>query len=375
MKRVLYNQIKNDLSKKMVILVGPRQSGKTYLAREIAKSYKNHQYLNCDSYLSEKIVREGTWNKSADLLIFDEVHKIPKWKNIVKGAYDELFPNTHILVTGSARLEAYHHFGESMAGRYFQHNMFPFSIEEIFESDGRRGIERLVQQGGFPEIYLSDDEIHNNRWRTSYFDGLIREDVFSLSNIHDQRALRILIEILKAKVSTPIVYENIRKNLTIDSIATVQKYIELLESLYLIFKIHPYSHNIERSIRKQPKIYFFDQGNVEDEIGKKFENFVALELFNQCVTKSNLTGVKHELRYVRKQSGQEVDFLVVRDGEPIHLVEAKSSDTTISNGLKYFKKMFPDIKATQVVYNNSQTMNIGNDFEICLVENLNAFDA
>ncbi|MCX7352616.1 MAG: AAA family ATPase, partial [Proteobacteria bacterium] len=105
MIRAQKNIILNDLEKKIVLLVGPRQSGKTWLAKDIAKSFKNSLYLNYDQIKDRKIIHDQSWLDNTDLLIFDELHKMDDWKNYIKGVFDTKPESMRILVTGSARLD------------------------------------------------------------------------------------------------------------------------------------------------------------------------------------------------------------------------------------------------------------------------------
>ena len=117
--------ILKDLKKKLVFLVGPRQVGKTWLALDIAKSFDSYQYLNYDRFEDREIIHKEAWLSSTELLILDELHKMPEWKNFLKGVYDTKLPHLKILVTGSARLDIFRQTGDSLAGRFFIHHLFP----------------------------------------------------------------------------------------------------------------------------------------------------------------------------------------------------------------------------------------------------------
>src|SRR3972149_7285826 len=107
MKRFQKQAILDDLQKKMVLIVGPRQAGKTWLAKDIALSFKNSVYLNYDQILDREIINAQSWLPTTDLLILDELHKMEGWKNYFKGVYDTKPELMRILVTGSARLDIY----------------------------------------------------------------------------------------------------------------------------------------------------------------------------------------------------------------------------------------------------------------------------
>lgn len=127
MKRKQQAYIAKDLQKKMVFLTGPRQVGKTSLAKAIAVDYANSVYLNYDSFSDRKMIEDLAWLPSTTLLVLDELHKMPDWKNYLKGLYDTKPEHLQILVIGSARLETFRQSGDSLAGRFFRHRLNPSS--------------------------------------------------------------------------------------------------------------------------------------------------------------------------------------------------------------------------------------------------------
>jgi len=167
MKRVQFSNILKDLSKKMVFLAGPRQVGKTFIAKAIADTFPHPLYLNYDHLEDRKIILEQSWLPQADLIIFDELHKMPEWKNYLKGVYDTKQAHQHILVTGSARLDIFNHMGDSLAGRYFLHHLLPLSPAELTQLHIPYQLDHLIEQSGFPEPFLAD-RIEANRWRLQY---------------------------------------------------------------------------------------------------------------------------------------------------------------------------------------------------------------
>jgi len=349
MKRKIYNKIVLDLQKKMVFIVGPRQVGKTWLAKEIMKEYKNPIYLNYDNSDHREIIKKQSWLPEVDLIVFDEIHKMPKWKNYLKGIYDIKSENVHILVTGSARMEAFKKVGDSLAGRFYVHHLFPFTVAELDGNGLTNVTSLLMERSGFPEPLLASDNEEANRWRNLYTDSLLGQDVLEFQDIDKVNAIRLVYQSLKNKVGSPISYSTIARDIGVAP-ATVKKYIEILEAIYVIFIIKPYTYKISRSILKEPKIYFFDYALITD-MGAKFENFVALSLYKHISLKNDIHGTSHSLGFLRTKEKKEVDFALADDkNNLIEIIEAKISDKEVSKTLEYFIERYK-VKGTQVVYN------------------------
>ncbi|MCD6149314.1 ATP-binding protein [bacterium] len=348
MHRKQTNQIIKDLNKKMVFLVGPRQVGKTWLAKEIGKKYQKTVYLNYDRLEDREIIKNERWLESTELLILDELHKMPGWKNFLKGVYDTKKENIKILITGSARLETFRQTGDSLAGRFYVHRLMPFSMAELIDSEYGNDMERFMTRGGFPEPFLSSDETGANRWRNQYIDGLVRDDVLDFEKIYDLKAVQMVFELLRRKVSSPVSYTSIAQDAGISPI-TARKYIQIFEALYIVFRVSPYSKNIARSILKGSKIYFYDNGLVVGGEGAKFENFVAVSLLKHTLAKNDMLGENNQLKYLRTKEGKEIDFCLANTDNDIEkIIETKKTDGQLSKNLKYFSDKY-NLKAEQVV--------------------------
>ena len=155
MIRIQKDIIVKDLEKKIVLLVGPRQCGKTWLAKDIARSFQKSLYLNYDQINDRKIIQDQSWLPSTDLLIFDELHKMPDWKNYLKGVFDTKPNDQRILVTGSARLDIYDKLGDSLAGRYFRHRLLPVSLAELKQASEPVNIDKILE----PVLDLLPEEL------------------------------------------------------------------------------------------------------------------------------------------------------------------------------------------------------------------------
>ncbi|KKR70133.1 MAG: hypothetical protein UU13_C0013G0013 [Candidatus Nomurabacteria bacterium GW2011_GWB1_40_7] len=347
--RNIYKNILLDLKKKMVFIVGPRQVGKTWLSKQILKEYKNPIYLNYDNSDHREIIKKQSWLPDVDLIIFDEIHKMSKWKNYLKGVYDTKIESTHILVTGSARMDAFKKVGDSLAGRFYMYHLLPFTLAEIKEVKFDNSIKFLLERGGFPEPLLSPNQKEADRWRSLYTESLLGQDVLEFQDIDKVNAIRQVYQLLKGKIGSPLSYSSLARDIGVSS-ATVKKYIGILEALYIIFIIKPYTHKISRSILKEPKIYFFDYGLIND-LGARFENFVALALYKHTILKGDLSGKPYSLGFLKTKEKKEVDFTLADDqNNLIEIIEAKVSDSSASKTLEYFAKKYK-VKGTQVVYN------------------------
>ncbi len=346
MKRVQQELIKRDLSRKMVLLTGPRQVGKTSLALAISEEFVNSVYLNYDHFAHREVIHTANWLPETELLILDELHKMDDWKSYLKGIYDTRQPHLQILVTGSARLETFRQSGDSLAGRFFRHRLNPLSLAEITDAS-EHTLNKLVERGGFPEPFLAESPIEADRWRAQYIDGLIRTDILDFEKIHDFRAMQLTLELLRQRVGSPLSYSSLARDVKC-SPNTIKRYIEILEALYIVFKVTPYHKNIARSIQKEAKIYFYDNGMVVGDAGIRFENFVAVSLLKHLNAIEDYQGKRARLKTLRTKEKKEVDFVLEVEGSPVCMLEVKLSSSVISKTLRYFHRKY-DIPAVQVV--------------------------
>lgn len=354
--RYLANKIIRDLDKKMVFLGGPRQVGKTTLAKWILENYfPNGCYLNWDYREDRDAIINEKWPENCELLVFDELHKYPKWKNWLKGLYDKRGHQHRFLITGSARMDIYKKGGDSLMGRYHYWRLHPFSLEEApVNLSPPETVERLLIHGGFPEPFTENNERETRRWRRERFDRILREDIRDLEMIHNLQMLSLFIDNLRKKVSSNLAFANIARDLEI-SPKTAKNWMSLAENLYMLFTIYPFSSKLTpRAITKPPKVYFYDNGDVLGEDGAIFENFVASHLKKKLNYLEDEFGYRYELQYIRDKEGREVDFIIVKDGQPEELIEVKLSDEKPSKGLIYYAEKLNIPKSTMLIKNLRQ---------------------
>lgn len=332
-ERNLTDWLKKDLKKKIVLLSGPRQSGKTTLARMISD---RHDYLNYDLAEHRLALREKSWDRTKELVVFDELHKMENWKSWLKGVYDVEGIPPNLIVTGSARLDTARKVGDSMAGRYFQYRLHPFDIKEAKRFlEPAESLNRLLTIGGFPEPFLENDDHFYQRWRKTHLDIVLRQDLIDLESVTDIKSIETLIELLRRQVGSLTSHAGLARDLQKDA-KTVKRWIRLLENMYIIFPVYPWSRNIARAILKMPKYYFYDTGQVIGDIGSKLENVVACALKKESHYLEDIIGSDYVVHYIRNKEGKEIDFAVSVNGELTHLIEVKTGDDTLSKQFNVF---------------------------------------
>jgi predicted AAA+ superfamily ATPase len=369
MRRALLDAVIEDLKTKMVFVSGPRQVGKTTLGRQVLEALQvpGPVYLNWDRPEHRRIMRELAWSRAAPVAVLDEIHKHPRWKSLLKGFYDTEGERQRLLVTGSARLDFYRRGGDSLVGRYHGHRLHPLSVGELGR-DGRppaagmlataerwpRGapvspavLDGLLQLGGFPEPLLGGSDRKARRWRVARREQVLHEDLRDLSNVRHVALIEQLVDLLAERVGSPISINALRQDLGVDH-KTVTAWIDVLERLYMVFRVRPWAGSLARTLRKEPKIYFWDWAEAP-EGGPRFENLVASHLLKLCHHLTDVEGWRAELCYVRDREKREVDFLVGRDRKPWILAEAKQADTRASPALAYFQGRLRVPHAVQVV--------------------------
>lgn len=348
--RYIYDHLIEDLQRKMVFVGGPRQVGKTTLARAVIDRFgAPARYFNWDSDEDRRAILQKAWRSDDRLLVFDELHKYPRWKNWIKGLYDVSGERHAILVTGSARLDIYRRGGDSLMGRYHYWRLHPFTLDELPPGVSREdGFRRLMVRGGFPEPFLSADERLSRRWRRERFDRVLREDVRDLEAIRLVQLLVLFIDLLRERVGSPVTLAGLARGVQV-SPKTAAAWLAVAERMYLLFVVRPLVRSLPRAVLKPPKVYFFDNADVIGNEGARFENLVAASLLKRIHFMEDREGFRMELRYIRDKEGREVDFAIIKEGRLDELVEVKWSDDTLSNALRYYTQRLKPARATQIV--------------------------
>lgn len=364
---------------KMAFVSGPRQCGKTTLAKLMLEERKSGHYYNWDAHEFRKVwvktpqsIIEGSEKLKTGitpLYVLDEIHKAKLWKRTLKGIYDSLVVLVDIIVTGSARLNVYKKGSDSLLGRYYHFRMHPLTVREMsslsdvppenfidrlfsraqtFKKEYRKNFESLDRFGGFPEPLLAQNEKQSRLWRASRVEKVIREDLRDLSRIPELSQIEMLVALLPDKVGSLFSIASLQTDLEV-SFQTVKRWVEYLKELYYIFEIKPYHSFISRSLKKEGKIYFWDYSEISNPAAR-FENLVASHLLKTCHYWTDGGEGNFELFFLRDKEKREIDFLITKDRKPWLPVEAKLGDHEPSPHWRKFLREIPCQKALQIIH-------------------------
>lgn len=350
-RRYLETAINKDLDKKMVFLGGPRQVGKTTLAQYCASQFDNSAYYNWDSRSHRKVIMNEQWSPDTEMLVFDELHKYRKWKNLIKGIWDTRTTGQRIMVTGSSRLDVYRRGGDSLQGRYHYYRLHPFSLKELSgppiplveyttaqpvlefgkpDSD----LQHLLKFGGFPEPCLTGTDRTLRRWQRQRFERVFREDIRDLENVLFLSEVELLGTMLPERVAAPLSFSSLASDLEV-SPKTAKSWVELLCRNYFIFRVPPFHRRLQRALKKECKYYLWDWSEVSGS-GEKFENLIASHLLKYCHYCQDVFGLDTDLFYLRDLEKREADFLVTWERNPWLIIECKRKPGGSLTALRYF---------------------------------------
>ena len=360
---------------KMAFVSGPRQVGKTTLAQQYQRRFGQSVYLNWDSLPHQRTIltdpafveKENRDPTRPFLVVLDEIHKYARWKNYLKGLYDQYHEEFRFLVTGSGRLELFKKGGDSLLGRYFSVGLLPLSLGELsgrltglvaFEqglnspppasSDRREAYEQLFRFGGFPEPFSRGRADFYNLWQAERKALLIREDIRDASAIRHISLFEHLAQLIPQRLGSPLSINALREDVGV-AFETARDWLLLLEQFFYLFRLTPFTTRVARALRKEAKVYLFDWAEVEDE-SIRFENLVALHLL-KAVRLWQARGDKTlSLNFIRDKEKREVDFVLSDRGRPVCLIECKASEKELAPSLVYFQNRLSVPTAVQLVH-------------------------
>ena len=329
--RRLYGRIEEQLFKgKAIILVGPRQVGKTTLLQQIvSNSSRNVLSLNCDEpevqnmLTATNVARLKTIIGNHELVVIDEAQKVDNIGLTLKLIVDN-FEGVQVVATGSSAFELRNRLNEPLTGRKFEYQMFPISCGEIIDTygllDERRTLENRLIYGSYPDIIMHPEA--SRRYLTELTQSYLYKDILSLNDVRKPELLDKLLQALAYQVGSEVSTNELAKTLQIDN-KTIDKYIDLLEKCYVIFRLSGLSRNLRTELKRAKKIYFYDNGvrnaiiqqfapvKMRNDMGALWENFFISERM-----KYNHYRDYYCNRYFWRTSlQQEIDLIEERDGQ------------------------------------------------------------
>ncbi len=356
-QRELENIVQSRLfKKKAIVIVGPRQVGKTTLLKQIiSNTQKKTIYLNCD----EPDVRQrlnlptSTQLKAlvgdAEIILIDEAQRVKDIGITLKLLIDNL-PEKQLIVTGSSALELSNSINEPLTGRKFEYKMFPFSHKELVEKNGLLDENRLLEHrlvyGSYPDVINNfgiEKEILTNI-TSSY----LYKDLFDFQDIRRPEIIEQLLQALALQLGSEVSINELSQFLGIDN-ATVSRYIDLLEKSYVIFNLRSFSRNIRNELKKSRKIYFYDNGvrnalisnfkslGLRSDIGALWENYLISERYKRINYSRSYTNIY----FWRTTQQQEIDYIEEIDGQ-LNCFEFKWNEKKKSNLTSTFSNAYPD---------------------------------
>ncbi len=360
---------------KMAFVSGPRQVGKTTLAKQYQGQFGQGRYLNWDTPPHQKKIltdplffeKENRDPQKPFLVVLDEIHKYARWKNYLKGIYDQGRDEFRFLITGSGRLELFKKGGDSLLGRYFSVPLFPFSLGELrgkltglkdfkraLESppsptaEAKEGYSHLFRFSGFPEPFSRGTDAFYNRWFPERKTLLLREDIRDASAIREISLLEHLAQLIPERVGSPLSLNALKGDIGV-AFETIRDWVLLLEQFFYLFRLAPFTGRLTRTLRKENKAYLFDWVEVENK-SLRFENLVALHLLKSVrLWKAMGEGEVH-LNFIRDKEKRETDFVLSQKAKPICLVECKAMDEDLAPNLLHFQKKLSVPMAVQVLH-------------------------
>ncbi len=369
-ERLLKNLIEKRLYRnKAIIVIGPRQVGKTTLLKMLVSDTKNKVLeWNCDEPDVRRRLTEPTSTElkaeigDADLILIDEAQRIKNIGITLKLLIDN-YPEKQVIATGSSAIEMSNSINEPLTGRKYEYVMYPFSCEELFnefgEQEERRMLERRLIYGSYPEVVNNSGE--ERETLTELVGSYLYKDIFSFQDVRKPEIIEQLLQALALQIGSEVSYNELGRLLGLNT-ATVQRYIDLLEKSYVVFHLRSFSRNVRSELKKSRKIYFYDNGvrnaligdykplALRNDTGALWENYIIAERL-----KHNAYNTFYGKSYFwRTQQQQEIDYIEDIDGM-LHTYKFKWNEGKHPRLTDTFAKAYPDHTFTVVSPENYQS--------------------
>ncbi len=358
------------LQYKAVAVVGPRQSGKTTLVRWV---FPDKPYVNLENPDIRLFATEDPrafLSNYPDGAILDEAQRVPTLFSYLQQILDESASTGLFIITGSNNFLLQENISQSLAGRIGYLNLLPLSVEEI--ADNSIKSDTLMFKGGYPAIY--DQSVDVSKWYSNYIRTYVERDVRMLKNINDLATFERFLRLCAGRVGQLLNMSSLAVETGVD-VKTINSWISVLETSFLIFRLQPYHENFNKRVVKMPKMYFYDTGlaisllgfdsdkylNLNPFRGQLFENLVVVEFLKRRFNE----GKSNNLFFWRDNVGNEVDLLLV-NGSKITPVEIKSGQTITNDyfkGIQYWNKV-SQTQGGYLIYGGDSKQSRGNGITV-----------
>ena len=329
--RTLQQRIEGNLFKgKAVIVIGARQVGKSTLFRQITEKLEEPVLmLNCDEpevrelLVGMNLVELKLMIGKHRLVVIDEAQRVSEISMTLKRITDN-FPEVQLLVTGSSSFELQNRLNEPLTGRKYEYRLFPISTRELLEHSGliavKQSLESRLIYGSYPDIINHTDEAKELLMNIA--GSYLYKDLLALEDIRRPALLEKLLVALALQVGNEVSYNEIAQTVGSDS-KTVEKYIDLLEKCYIVFRLGAFSRNLRTELKKSKKIYFYDNGirnaviqnfaplSMRNDTGALWENF----FISERIKANEYEGRYAKSYFWRTTQQQEIDYIEESDGQ------------------------------------------------------------
>ncbi len=330
---------------KSVTILGPRQSGKTTLARTVFSQKEYVSLEDPDIRLQAEADPRQFLKRYKDGAIFDEIQRLPNLLSFLQTIMDSSFKKGMYVFTGSHQPLLHEAISQSLAGRTAILNLWPFTIAEIRNYKKQLDPFELILQGSYPAIY--EEKLDCLRFYRSYLETYVQRDVRTIAQLHSMSLFQKFLILLAGRTGQILNYSSISNDLGISS-TTVKSWLSILEASFIVFQLQPFFMNIKKRLIRSPKVYFTDVGLATYLLGIKsvdqverdplrgglYENLIVSEIIKNAYNK----GIKPEVYFYRDSHGNEVDLLIRNDGKLIP-IEIKSASTFTKEFLKSSNKL------------------------------------
>lgn len=349
----------------VVTITGPRQSGKTTMIKRLFPDKEYISLENPDNYEIAKTDPRGLLNKHLNGMILDEVQRVPELLSYIQGIVDERNNPGMFILSGSQQFNLMSGITQSLAGRTSIFKLFPFSMAEL-DSLNESVINRMLYKGFYPRIW--DKNLSPNKGYSDYIETYIERDLRQIVNIKDLDQFRIFVRLCAGRVGQLFIASHLANEIGV-SVHTINSWLSILETSYIIFQLPPFHANINKRLIKSHKLYFYDVGLASNLLriqqpdqlenhplrGALFENLVIADIVKSRRNK----GLMDNFFFYLDSNQNEVD-LVIDNLLSVDAVEIKSSETFNNNllkGLNYFRKVLHEkARKTFLCYAGTQEM-------------------